>query len=83
MLQKKGRSSKYVANKVSNGNGSSDGVDLEWIPKEHLQQSTLFFLIIHIIRIVKKVLKNVWRVFPYKKSVKTFFTTTTKKKLKY
>lgn len=39
VFRKKGRSSKYVASKVSNGNnGSSDGVDFEWIPKEHLQQ---------------------------------------------
>jgi translocon-associated protein subunit alpha len=39
VFRKKGRSTKYTAHKISNGNGSADGVDYEWIPKEHLQQN--------------------------------------------
>jgi translocon-associated protein subunit alpha len=42
--KKSGRSSKYTAHKQTNGSGVSgttsvDGIDYEWIPKEHLQQS--------------------------------------------
>ena len=41
--KKKGRSSakSYTqsAQKVSNGNGSSDEVDFEWIPQSHLSSS--------------------------------------------
>ena len=49
-FKKKTRSSKssYV-HKLSNGNGTSansNDVDLEWIPKEHLQQSKALFWLI-------------------------------------
>lgn len=42
--KKSGRSSKYTAHKQTNGSGVSgttsvDGIDYEWIPKEHLQQN--------------------------------------------
>jgi len=38
VFKKKGRSTKSSAQKVSNGSSNSTGdIDLEWIPKEHLQ----------------------------------------------
>lgn len=38
-IRKKGRSSKKIAPKATNGTGTTDGVDMDWIPKEHLQQN--------------------------------------------